>query len=278
MHETPGVPLGARDAREANAREANARGEGARERQFGEGTSGLSIEELADVADLPVRTIRYYIAEGLLPGPGSRGKQATYGEDQLVRLQLIRRLAERRVPLAQMRKLLAQMRLEDVRTLLAEEEQSAAELARAERKASPKEYVAGLLQQARAMREAPRAPGDQAQSGQSQLGQSRQAERARSSGVAPSTGEVPRLRSSGPLWRSSSPELPAGSPPQSAEAWQRWELAPGIELQVRADAARKYRALIRRVLAAAREASQEVSQEGRQDEPQDVTPDERRLR
>jgi hypothetical protein len=45
---------------------------------------------------------------------------------------------------------------------------------------------------------------------------------------------------------------------QPAEAWQRWELAPGVELQVRAEAARRYRDLIRRVLEAAREAQEEI--------------------
>ena len=51
--------------------------------------AGLSIDELARSSELPVRTIRYYVAEGLLPGPGGRGKAATYGEDHLLRLRLI---------------------------------------------------------------------------------------------------------------------------------------------------------------------------------------------
>ena len=38
----------------------------------------LTIEELAERAETSVRTIRFYIAEGLLPGPGARGKAASY--------------------------------------------------------------------------------------------------------------------------------------------------------------------------------------------------------
>lgn len=266
MQELPGAPTGARDA--------ESHGEGTRDHQLGESAPGLSIEELAEAADLSVRTIRYYISEGLLPGPGSRGKQATYGEEQLARLQLIRRLAERHVPLAQMRKLLAPLHLEDVRALLAEEDHRAAELARAEQTASPKEYVAGLLRRARALREAPRAPGLGGQSGlpgrSAQAGQPQQGAQGAGQGAAQATGssapselapsinEAQRPRVYGSPWRPSSPQLPASSSSrQAAQAWQRWELAPGVELQVRADAAHKYRALIRRVLTAAQEAAEE---------------------
>lgn len=293
MQETPGAPPDARDTRDKGRRDEDRRDEDTRDRQLGESAPGLSVEELAETADVPVRTIRYYISEGLLPGPGSRGKQATYGEEQLARLRLIRRLAERRVPLAQMRKLLAPLHLEDVRALLAEEDRRAAALERAERTASPKDYVAGLLQQARAMREAPperpSAPGQRGQSvppaksgqsmspgqsGPAPYGAPWAARGAESSALAPPTSEpskeAQRRRFSGGPWRSSSPELPPNASAQRpAEAWQRWELAPGVELQVRADAARKHQRLIRRVLAAAQEAAQEGSQEASQEASQE---------
>ena len=54
----------------------------------------MGIEELADLVGVPVRTVRYYIAEGLLPGPGTRGKGTVYGEEHLLRLRLIRLLAD----------------------------------------------------------------------------------------------------------------------------------------------------------------------------------------
>ena len=71
--------------------------------------SSWTIEELADEVGVPVRTIRYYIAEGMLPGPGSRGKGTTYSEDHLQRLRLIRRLVEQRVPLADVRQLVERL-------------------------------------------------------------------------------------------------------------------------------------------------------------------------
>src|SRR5690242_10862011 len=51
-----------------------------------------TIEELAEQVGTPVRTIRFYIAEGLLSGPGTRGKAASYSGEHLLRLRLIRRL------------------------------------------------------------------------------------------------------------------------------------------------------------------------------------------
>jgi DNA-binding transcriptional MerR regulator len=106
----------------------------------------LSIEELADAARIPVRTVRFYISEGLLPGPDGRGRAASYGEEHLLRLQLIRVLAARRVPLAEMRARLAELTLPEMRALLAEEEASARQQA-AEK--SPRDYIASLLARTR---------------------------------------------------------------------------------------------------------------------------------
>ncbi|MCL4562693.1 MAG: MerR family transcriptional regulator, partial [Chloroflexi bacterium] len=53
---------------------------------------GLLIHELARRAGVSVRTIRYYIEEGLLPPPGNLGRYSLYGEEYLDRLELIRQL------------------------------------------------------------------------------------------------------------------------------------------------------------------------------------------
>jgi DNA-binding transcriptional MerR regulator len=112
----------------------------------------LSIDELSSRADVPVRTIRYYISEGLLPGPGTRGKGASYGEEHLLRLRLIRLLAEQRVPLAELRTRLAGVSAEQVRELLAQEAHRERELRRLAETQSPQDYVASLLARARAAR------------------------------------------------------------------------------------------------------------------------------
>jgi DNA-binding transcriptional MerR regulator len=51
-----------------------------------------TLSELADETGLAARTIRYYIARGLLPGPGVAGRGAIYGIQHLTRLREIQKL------------------------------------------------------------------------------------------------------------------------------------------------------------------------------------------
>ncbi|HEY3999194.1 MAG TPA: MerR family transcriptional regulator [Candidatus Xenobia bacterium] len=88
--------------------------------------NGFSIEELTEQVGIPVRTLRYYIAEGLLPGPGSRGKGARYGREHLSRLRAIRRLVEQHVPLAEIRERLAGLGQNEVERLAAGADQPTA--------------------------------------------------------------------------------------------------------------------------------------------------------
>ena len=47
----------------------------------------LTIEQLAERVGVTVRTVRFYISDGLLPGPEGRGKAASHGDEHLLRLQ-----------------------------------------------------------------------------------------------------------------------------------------------------------------------------------------------
>ena len=190
----------------------------------------MSIEDLSQRVGVATRTIRYYIAEGLLPGPGSRGKSAAYGEEHLMRLRLIRRLVERRVPLAEQRALLDRLSAEETRELLAEEEAHGQAMERAALAESPRAYVAGLLARARSAR-APATPSAPpgtrpkvvsptpwlaAPSGATgAAGMGTASMRAASADVAPDLAEPPGAE---------------------GDVWRRWELAPGVELHVRVDA------------------------------------------
>lgn len=180
----------------------------------------LTIDELAERSGVPARTIRYYISQGLLSGAGARGRGAAYSGEHLRRLRLIRLLAARRVPLAEIGAQLAGLSDDEVRALLAREEQQAAATKAAE---TPKEYVARLLERA-----APPPAGAQAPPAA-----------ARSEEVAaPYAAQPPQ--------------------PHATESWRRIELAPGVELHVRADAERRQRGLIQRLLGmAARHAPRE---------------------
>ena len=183
-------------------------------------SNGLTIEELSTAVDLPVRTIRYYIAEGLIAGPGGRGKAALYDEDHVARLRLIRRLSSERLPLADIKPRLGGLSTAEVHDLLKEEESRSTEIARARAAPSPKDYIATLLRNAKASRDvspsrAPRYP-------------------------LPGPPTFSRAISESPL--NFAPSLPPGS------TWEHRELAPGIVLQIRADARQANRDLIDRLL------------------------------
>jgi len=63
-----------------------------------------SLTELADVAAVTPRTIRYYLGQGLLPAVGQSGPGVRYGPGHLARLRIIRRLQVEHLPLAEIRR------------------------------------------------------------------------------------------------------------------------------------------------------------------------------
>jgi DNA-binding transcriptional MerR regulator len=69
-------------------------------------TFELSVDQVAQQLDLPVRTIREYQAMGLLQPPTRRGRVGIYGSGHLARLRLIRRLQHRGYSLAGIRDLI----------------------------------------------------------------------------------------------------------------------------------------------------------------------------
>lgn len=175
----------------------------------------MGIEGLAARAGVSVRTVRYYIAEGLLPGPSGRGKAAAYDDEHLARLRLIRQLVERRVPLSELKARVTSLGRSEVEELLRREERAARALqAQAQPGPSPRAYVEALLR------------------------------RTRTGGSA--LAEPP------PAFASPSAPVPAASV-RNADAWRHWTLAPGVELQVRTDAAKSQALLVERLLRAARD-------------------------
>ncbi len=191
----------------------------------------MTIDELAERQGLPVRTVRFYIAQGLLPGPGSRGKSAAYGEEHHVRLRLIRRLSERHVPLSKIQELLQGLSLGEVKALLEAEEDRSIQLTEAERRKSPSDYVAALLDDARHARQAP------------------QQTPPRPSPAAPSN--PPFSASSSALRTPYEPSR--GKERREGDPWFHWTLAPGVELHVSADARARDAELIKRLLQVAGE-------------------------
>lgn len=79
----------------------------------------LGLADLTRVAGVSVRTVRYYIAEGLLPPPAGGGPRSHYTAAHLDRLRLIARLKDDFLPLKEIRRRLAGLDDADVRRVLA---------------------------------------------------------------------------------------------------------------------------------------------------------------
>src|SRR5882757_4789925 len=82
-------------------------------------TNSYSRSELADATGIEGRTIRSYIERGLLPGAEARGRAATYSEEHLSRLQVIRSLRRARpnIGLSEIRILLQGLNPEQIHGL-----------------------------------------------------------------------------------------------------------------------------------------------------------------
>lgn len=68
----------------------------------------LTIEQLAQAADLPLRTVRYYVQKGLLAKPHGSTRGAWYDSDHLSALLRIRKWSDAGLSLARIAELLNQ--------------------------------------------------------------------------------------------------------------------------------------------------------------------------
>jgi DNA-binding transcriptional MerR regulator len=67
----------------------------------------MSLAELADASGIPARTIRFYIARGLLDGPVKGGRAAVYSDEHLAILERILKLQSAGHTLAEIARTLA---------------------------------------------------------------------------------------------------------------------------------------------------------------------------
>ena len=101
----------------------------------------FSIGELSDAASATARTIRYYVAEGLLAPPEKGGRGATYNEEHLARLQLIRRLKGEYLPLQEIATLMRGLDRQEVLGLLEQKQRTSVAP-----RSSAKAYLQDLLE------------------------------------------------------------------------------------------------------------------------------------
>jgi DNA-binding transcriptional MerR regulator len=211
-----------------------------------------SLPDLCGLADVTPRTVRYYIAQGLLRSPGTSGPSARYDDGHLARLRLIRRLQREHLPLAEIRSRLAA--LTDDEAIL-----------QAEGPAGPPadsalDYVRGVLGVRAALTPpivpappilpAPPAAPRTAAPARNLAGSLLQ----RRVGTAEHLGPAPAYRDDAiDLLATSSPELPVAERSQ----WERFVLAPDVELHVRRPLTRSQNRGVARLLEAARQLLEE---------------------
>jgi DNA-binding transcriptional MerR regulator len=208
-----------------------------------------TLGDLCGLADVTPRTVRYYIAQGLLRSPGTTGPGARYDDGHLARLRLIRRLQREHLPLAEIRARMAALTDEEA-------------LAQTEGPVEPPadsalDYVRGVLDG-----RSPRAPA----------GLTRRAAQpppiVAHRAAMPSTGRrfaaaedvtafdaelaMPAAALSGPAAAN------ASEPPVAERStWERYALAPDVELHVRRPLTRSQNRAVARLLEAARQLLEE---------------------
>lgn len=82
----------------------------------------FSLTELADLAGVTPRTVRFYLAQGLLPAIGQSGPGSKYDVGYLARLRLIRRLQAEHLPLAEIRRRIDGLDEDEIRVLAGSQE------------------------------------------------------------------------------------------------------------------------------------------------------------
>lgn len=169
-----------------------------------------SLDELSTLADVSPRTVRYYIVEGLLPPPLTSGRNATYSQEHLDRLNAIASMKEMFLPLREIRHRL--------NTLTPEQMRDPAYLA--------------TLSQAVAME---RAMGKR--HGRRDMAERFGAESARHAMHSEMRRGRPERRRGEPVMqRSMSPEPEAAEAP--SQSWERFPLGDDAELLIRSSKAK----------------------------------------
>ena len=200
----------------------------------------FDLNELSAAAGVTPRTVRYYVQQGLLPSPGTRGPGTRYDRTHLERLQLIRRLQRQHLPLAEIRLRLEGLDDDGIREALgAPVDQTTG--------SSALEYVRDLLtrQAARTVGEAPMLAAAQA--------------------PPPAEPEAKLRRSTfGSIFGRAAPAEPTPPPPpvqapltqqprSTRSTWDRIPLAPDVELHIRRPLSREQNRQVERLIETARD-------------------------
>ena len=214
-----------------------------------------SLTELADLAGVTPRTVRYYLAQGLLPAVGQTGPGSKYDAGHLARLRVIRRLQAEHLPLAEIRRRLESLDDGEIRELVdAGEPTPPTDTAL--------EYLRNVLAGPPNVR--PFHPTTAAPASASTVGLVERRPMSLLSGASardPIAEVVPDDSSEAPVV--SQALTPAPTPAETAvrpgdrSQWERIALAPDIELHIRRPLPRAQNKQVDRLVTIARELLEE---------------------
>jgi DNA-binding transcriptional MerR regulator len=193
-----------------------------------------TLTELADLAGVTPRTVRFYLSQGLIPSPGTTGPGVTYGAGSLDRLRLIRRLQREHLPLAEIRRQLAGLDEAQIAELAGASASGEASSADADPADTALDYVRRILE----------PPSSQP----------RMLRRSLLKRVE-TAAEAPAPYASAP---SVAPSLPSPEPAKIERSqWERITLAEDVELHVRRPLPRSQSRKVDRLVTIARELLEE---------------------
>ncbi len=192
------------------------------------GETRFAISDLARLSGVAVRTVRYYLAQGLLPPSGEPGPGAHYGADHLNRLLLTKRLQRQHLPLAEIRRRLAELSSHEVEAALAASDV-------VEEPSTALEYVRSVLAP-------PQASGREVFALRRETVPFSGGSLARSAGFAP--------------W-SDGPDDEKPPPPVARSQWERLALGPNLELHIRRPLSRVEQKRVERLITIARQVLKE---------------------
>ncbi|MBA2684860.1 MAG: MerR family transcriptional regulator [Gemmatimonadaceae bacterium] len=200
--------------------------------------------ELCDLADVTPRTVRYYIQQGLLPSPDSKGRGSRYDRTHLERIQLIKRLQGKHLPLAEIRTQLAELSDASVAALVAQPafpEKSGSALAYVQEVLANSKTRLSLGGNASSPQAVPPAPSPRSAS--------------TPAAAPPPSPPSASHRESVTVPPPVAPEEIAATtslPSQPRSTWERIPLTPDIEVHVRRPLSRLHNKLLDRLLEQAR--------------------------
>lgn len=188
------------------------------------------ISELAERTGVSTRTIRYYVEQGLLPQPEIQGKYAVFNEDYLIRLKLIKYLKDAYLPLREIKRKLETLMVPEMHDLVRKFE----------------------LDPVRALAELDIYPAERSRNLTPTDDEEESSENAHDYIQRTLNRKPAVVRERPVMFQAAAMPAPKSALEPVSESWQRVDLAPGVELNIRQPQPQSMRVKLEEVIKMAR--------------------------